>query len=207
MKTLRLFMVALAVLALQACSALSYLTPRQFDPVEYGQSISVVMDATRLAHNCSQRKDNPLYTRFVNDLNTDSMYLEEYVAHKKDNGDATSGAAQIRLMVLEFDKHETMSTRYCLEKASDIQNAARTMSRTLGREGKYDYCKQDLAAAFNRLQDFHTKKEVSDDEFAELGSDMVRLGRVNVAACGLLDRERIETAISIIQKILPLAGL
>jgi pyruvate formate-lyase activating enzyme-like uncharacterized protein len=157
-----------------------------------------------LAHNCANPKD-PLYTRFVNELNTDTMYLEEYVSHKKDNEDATSGSAQIRTMVLEFDKHATMTTRYCLEKVSDIQNAARTLSRTLGREGKYNYCKADLATAFARLQDFHNKKEVTDEEFAELGSDMVRLGKVNVAACGLLDRERIETAISVIQKVLPLA--
>lgn len=205
MKTVRFFVLALTVLVLQACSVLGYLTPRQFDPVEYGKAVSVVIDATRLAHNCSTPTD-PLYTRFVNELNTDSMYLEEYVAHKKDNEDATTGSAQIRLMVLELDRHATMSVRYCLEKTSDIQNAARTMSRTLGREGKYDYCKQDLAAAFTRLQDFHTKHEVSDEEFAELGSDMVRLGRVNVSACGLLDRERIETAISVIQKVLPLAA-
>jgi len=204
MKAIRFFMLALTVLAVQACSVLGYLTPRQFDPEEYGKAISVVVDATRLAHNCANPVD-PLYTRFVNELNTDSMYLDEYVAHKKDNGDAVSGSAQIRLMVLEFDKHATMSIRYCLEKTSDIQSAARTMSRTLGREGKYDYCKQDLTAAFARLQDFHGKKEVTDDEFTELGSDMVRLGRVNASACGLLDRERIETAISVIQKLLPLA--
>jgi hypothetical protein len=63
-------------------------TPKDFDPTEYEKVVTVVVDSTRTIHLCGDMK-NPLYTQFLNNLNTSTLHLEEYARHKAGTANAS----------------------------------------------------------------------------------------------------------------------
>ena len=184
----------------------SYLTPRQFDATEYMQTILITNDATRLTHQCAIQ--GPEFDNFLSELNTNSMVFLEYSKSKQNNTDVESAAFQIRVMVLEFDvKAKSSSKEYCIAKITNIQNASRTLARSLGRVDNYDMCHSNLVSIWNDLTSMKDKAAISQQEYVELSKDVTRLGKINIATCSLQDREKIEEGIAIISKALSFVPL
>ena len=201
----RIFMMV-AVMLLAGCSNLSYFSVRQFDSTEYGKSVEITQLATRTVHQCSNT-DTTLKIKFLNDLNSATMYLEEYTSNKKDEADIATGAKQIREMVLAFDSRETYSVAYCVSKLTNVQNASRTIERAISLHNKYDSCSADLVSLWTPLQTKHESKVISDSEFIELSTDILKLGAINTAACSSQERAQIQQSISIIKQALSFVPL
>lgn len=201
-------LVAMCVAALLVgCSVMSYFQPAPFDPIEYGAVVSVTQTATRTTHQCVDRSA-PLFKTFLDELNTNSMYLLEYASNKQDNVVVSQPAQLIRSLVLQFDSRAvTSSVAYCQEKLTVIQATARTTERALGRLEDSELCNTDYAWEFKKYTDLHESKLLHEDEFTELTKDLLVFGRVNSAACDSHHRAQIEAALGLIEKAVPLAGL
>lgn len=202
---MKIYSILLTVL-LTGCSSLGFLTPRQFDSVEYSTAVEITQFATKTIHQCSS-PDKQLFKTFLDELNTTSMFFLEYANNKKDENDIQTGAKQIRTMVLEFDSRAKYSLNYCVGKLSNIQNAARTVGRAISRLDTIDTCKAKLDVLWIPLKEQQAKKSISDGEFRELSTDITRLARINLAACSSQEREEIEKSISVIKAAVSLIPL
>lgn len=196
------------VTALSGCSALQYITPRQFDNIEYKTAVEITQLSTRIVHQCTN-VDVTSKNKFIEELNTSTMFFEEYVTGKKDEDDIFQGAKNIRSMVLEFDSHTAFglgiySRTYCIDKVTNIQNAARTTARAISRQDKISSCQADLISLWTALKAQKTSGIITVAEYKELSNDIVRLGNINIAACSSQEREHIEQGIAVIKQALSL---
>ena len=196
-----------ACVLLSGCSVIDSLkNPRQFDNVEYGSAIQVAQYSTRAIHQC-KTMDSPLFTEFVNKLNTKSMFLQEYIDNKDDEEDIAQEAKEVRKLVLEFDSHQPLTQAYCTAKLTNVQNGTRTLARSISHQDLYSPCGASLTELFDPIKELKDKKEITNAEFVELSNDIIRLKRINQGACKSSDRDDLEKAIELIKDVLPFVPL
>lgn len=168
-------------------------TPKDFDPTEYDQVVTVVVDATRTIHMCNDMT-NPLYTKFLNDLNSSTLKLEEYARHKAGKQDVSNAVSAVRKLVLEYDVSPTPSVQYCKHKLSEVQSGARTIARALGGRHKVDICDYTVESRFVSYKQSYTKVLISQVEFEELVNDLNKLREVDRSSCSVENADKMDKA-------------
>ena len=173
------FMILLLGL-LVGCSAI---TARQFDPVEYNYAITIAANSTHAVHLCSTK--GPDYYNYLTLMNHDSFVLTEYVANKNDKMQALPAANQLRDITLSFLLHKSDSVDYCQLKLGNIQGSARMYARSVGYDYSYDPCSGDAATRLALFKSAHDAKKISDDDFKDLTTDILRLQTIDKSSCTL----------------------
>lgn len=178
-----------------AMSYTSVSTPKDFDPTEYEKVVTVVVDATRTVHLCNDMK-NPLYTQFLNGLNTSTLHLGEYVRHKAGKEDVSQAVEQVRQLVLEYDFALSPSVQYCKHKLSEVQSGARTIARALGGRHKVDICDYTVDQRFVVYKESYTANLITKEEFSELVADLQKLQNVDKSGCSLENADKMDKALN-----------
>lgn len=196
-------MELVSMLVAASAFAMSYnsaSTPKDFDPVEYDQVVSVVVDATRTIHVCNDMK-NPLYVQFLNNLNSSTLKLDEYARHKAGKETVYNAVAFIRKLVLEYDYALTPSPQYCLHKLSEVQAGARTIARALGGRHSVDICDYTVESRFVLYKQSYAENRITEAEFSELVADIHKLKEVDKSGCSIENADKLDKALEAVSAL------
>lgn len=172
---------------------------REFDQTEYKYAIESAVLSTRAIHQCASK--SPRYDEFIQDLNTQTMYLFEYEKHLPSNAHALNGVTNLRQLVLDFMKSTEHTSTYCVHKLSEIQSASRTVARMMSGMGYMDMCSSDAMSRLSLYQQSFQDKNITQGEYAELVHDLSRLTSIDESVCSIQEREALLQAISAISKV------
>ena len=191
-------MKKLLVILAFVLSGCSLWTQRAYDPVEYSMAVGIAADATRAIHNCDSDARLPYTQR----LSNTSFVLVEYLQNKRDSAAQSEAALLLRRMVQDFNAEANTSIRYCVHKLSSIQAASRMLARGIALSDQFDPCAGDPK---QRLKVFTTSYEegaLTDTEFKNLASDVLRLQNINTVSCSLESRRQLQEAVELATKII-----
>jgi hypothetical protein len=178
-------------------------TIRQYDPVEYYLAVSTTVNATRAIHRANDT--SPLNTEFwgyVQDMNTASFVLDEYVKNKDDSFKIFPVVDAMRSSVNELLARGTFSSAYAVDKLTDIQVESRILSRTLGSTDRYSMCDGGIKIRANRFTDDYNAKKITPDEYKDLMADLIKLETVDTTSCDFVTRTKFLNDIEFVKSIL-----
>lgn len=187
-------LTALCVILLTGCAT------RPFDPVEYNFAISTAVLSTRAIHQCGEKGDR--FHEYIKELNTQTMYLYEYEKHHDENTNVLIGVTNLRELVLDFAKVESVTTEaYCVHKLSTIQSTARALAKTLS--GMHlDLCSSDALERLGFYKDSYKSKRINRSEYEELVRDLQRLVRADSAYCTEEQNELLRKTVTAVSSVI-----
>ena len=199
---MRITILLLSAMLLAGCSLLS--DPRPYDNVEYLLITKVTVESTRAIHMCSDpTHKNTVLWEHVDEVNANSLVLDEFLANKNDSLSQKQTVTNIRLMVNNLLVRGNFSKAYCVEKLTNIQASSRIVARSMGQS--------DHAACDGGIQDRYTifaksfaEKEISASEFKELVNDVDRLTNVDTKGCDADTLRKHQEDVQLMEKVVPM---
>jgi hypothetical protein len=179
---------------------LSGCASRGFDPVEYDYATNSVVLSTRMIHQCDVKTQT--YYKFLDDLNSQTMYLYEYERNRSDNASMMRSVSVLRDMIIDVvvsgDNH---TVQYCKHKNSAIQSVARTIAKTIRMDNLY-VCRSDAMDRLKLYQESFDAVLITRDEYLELVNDLTGLVTVDTSMCTIEQREALIKTVSVISDVI-----
>jgi hypothetical protein len=196
---MRLSLLLAMVVLMTGC-----MTVRPYDPIEYGLSITVTVNATRAIHQCDDpSQDNEELWVYIQQMNTDSLNLSEFINDKGNSTNLLPLIKQIRDMVNDTLIRGKFSSAYCVHKLSNIQAGSRILARVLGNTDRFDTCEGGIRARYDGFTKSYQNNDINASEYKELVMDIVKLETIDTSGCSQSTRQKIAEDLVFIKENLP----
>lgn len=138
MKTKLLIIIFTTMLT--GCAVLSMFQFKKFDSIQLLQLSTITVTASDMEQYCAST-DVPELKKSLNLLSTQTKLFLEYSLNKENELESIIAAKNINNMVANFktvlnDQDNKVSERFCLAKLANIQEASRTISKSIGQRNE-----------------------------------------------------------------------
>lgn len=197
----KLLLMLSVTLLLASCITTS---PRPYDAIEYNHSVVLTVNATRAVHRCSDvTPDKKEFWIYMQQVNTESFILEEFITNKADSSQIEPAVNEVRELVNQVLTRPSFSKTYCTLKLTNIQAGSRILSRVLGQSDEFKACKGGIKKRYDLFTEAYNNKNITPDEYKELVSDVISLGKIDIVGCNAVMRKEMQEDLQLVEKLLP----
>lgn len=172
MKSIKLFILGFFTSVMFGCAY------PQYDPVEYNYAVISSVAATRAISQCDNI-ENESFKKYVQDLDTATLHLQEYEKYAKNKARTHVGTTSLRQLVIDFSLTEHFSERFCVHKLVEIQTASRIMANAFGNPGSFDICIYDTEILKKQYQQSYEEGNITKTELDRLLESLPHLEHIN----------------------------
>ena len=172
MKPIKLFILGFLVYSIFGCAS------PQYDPVEYNYAVISSVAASRALSQCDNI-DNESFKKYIQDLDTATLHLQEYEKYNKNKKKTHVGASSLRQLVLDFSLTENFSESFCVHKLIEIQTASRIMANAFGNPGSFDICIYDTESIKKQYYQSYEDGNITQTELENLISSLPYLEHID----------------------------
>ena len=172
MKPIKLFILVFLVYSIFGCAY------PQYDPVEYNYAVISSVAASRALSQCDNI-DHESFKKYIQDLDTATLHLQEYEKYAKNKARTHVGATSLRQLVIDFSLTEQFSERFCVHKLIEIQTASRIMANAFGNPGSFDICLYDTEILKKQYNQSYEDGNITKPELDRLLASLHHLEHIN----------------------------
>lgn len=172
MKSIKLFILGFFTSVMFGCSY------PQYDPVEYNYAVISSVAATRAISQCDNI-ENESFKKYIQDLDTATLHLQEYEKYSKNKARPHVGATSLRQLVIDFSLTENFSENFCVHKLIEIQTASRIMANAFGNPGSFDICIYDTEIIKKQYYQSYEDGNITQTELENLISSLPYLEHID----------------------------